>query len=109
MRDYIHVRDLASAHVNALEYLLAGGGSDQRSLGTGVGISVLDIIAELRRAGLEPQFKFGARRDGDPAELVADASKANVVLNWEAVHSSIGNIVRDALAWREISESKAVN
>lgn len=100
IRDYIHVTDLADAHVRALDALFAGEASQALNLGTGAGCSVMQVIEAVRTVtGLEVPHRRGARRDGDPAVLVADASRARAVLGWQPTHSSIGEIVETAWRW----------
>lgn len=100
IRDYIHVTDLADAHVKALDALLAGQASQALNLGTGTGCSVMQVIQAARAAtGLDVPYRCGARREGDPAVLVADASRAQTVLNWRPSHSSIAEIVDTAWRW----------
>jgi len=100
IRDFIHVRDLADAHLLALDHLLTGGSSEDFNLGTGVGVSVRDLVqaveAELQ-AGIP--LHSAPRRLGDPAALVSDSSKAKSLLRWEPHCSSIAQIVSDAAAW----------
>lgn len=101
LRDYIHVSDLAEAHVAAGEFLLANGGSHVFNLGTGVGTTVLELVAAIGKAtGRRPDVKLGDRRAGDPGALVASFDKARDVLGWEPRFSSIDRIVETALAWR---------
>lgn len=100
IRDYIHVKDLAEAHLLALEYLQKGGVSDTFNLGTQDGFSVKQVIDTVREVTKKhPNIIKGDRRIGDPAVLVADASKAQRVLGWQAVHSHLKEIVSDAWAW----------
>ncbi len=97
IRDYIHVSDLADAHIAAVEYLLSGGKSDVFNLGTGQGHSVKQVLAAAERVtGKEAPFLMGPRREGDPPELVADASKVRKVLGWQAKRTDLESIVRDA-------------
>jgi UDP-arabinose 4-epimerase len=101
IRDYIHVSDLAAAHVAAGEFLAGNPGAHIFNLGTGTGTSVLELIGAVgSAAGRKVNAHFGPRRPGDPAELVASAQKARDVLGWQTQHSSIENIVASALAWR---------
>ncbi len=101
VRDYIHVSDLASAHVAAGEFLAGNPGAHVFNLGTGTGTSVLELIGAVESvAGRKANVHFGPRRPGDPAELVASADKARDILAWQTQHSSIENIVASALAWR---------
>jgi UDP-arabinose 4-epimerase len=100
VRDYIHVTDLAEAHVRALSYLLAGGESVQLNLGTSSGHTVRQVIdAVSRHAGVPVPTRTEPRRDGDPPALVADASAARRVLDWVPRHSSLDEIVATAYAW----------
>jgi UDP-glucose 4-epimerase len=86
IRDYVHVQDLADAHIAALELIdKSGPGFDVINIGTGVGASVLEVIDTISEVtGKVIQPKFVERRQGDPASLVADVSKAKEVLNWES-------------------------
>lgn len=100
IRDYVHVNDLAEAHIKAANYLLAGGASDAFNLGTGRGVSVREIIsAAARVTGKAVPHRASQRRDGDPAILVADAAKVRRVLDWTAGNSDIMNILETAWAW----------
>lgn len=100
VRDYIHVCDLAEAHVAALRHLLAGGESARLNLGTGVGASVREVIGTVERVlGLPVPHVDAPRRPGDPPALVADARKARELLGWEARMSSLERIITDACAW----------
>lgn len=100
VRDYIHVSDLAGAHLKALDYLEAGGASDVFNLGTGVGTTVSEIAAAVERCGGRPLKRLvTGRREGDPPALVAAADKARQVLGWTPTHSDIDNIIRTAWRW----------
>lgn len=100
VRDYIHVSDLADAHVLAAERLLTAQGADVFNLGTGNGTSVLEVAAAVNRStGGNLDVQLGPRRSGDPAMLVAAADKAREILGWIPRRSEIGNIVETALAW----------
>ncbi|MGB0632937.1 MAG: UDP-glucose 4-epimerase GalE, partial [Alphaproteobacteria bacterium] len=100
VRDYIHVTDLADAHVRALRHLLDGGASDVFNLGVGDGYSVRDVVDAVGRiVGTPVPVEDGARRAGDPARLVADASHARDGLGWAPAHSSLDNIVATAWNW----------
>jgi UDP-glucose 4-epimerase len=100
IRDYIHVLDLAEAHVLALRYLLGGGQTNIFNLGSGSGYSVEEIITAARNVLARPDFQPGVapRRAGDPASLVADSSKARAVLGW-APHRGIEDMIASAAAW----------
>ncbi len=96
LRDYIHVNDLADAHVRALQHLEQGGDSLAVNLGTGKGNSVLEVIHAAEKATGQPvRRKIGPRRPGDPPTLVADPSKAQQVLGWKA-QRDLTNIVSTA-------------
>ena len=100
IRDYIHVSDLAQAHVAALRYLLRGGESVAFNLGTGVGLSVREIVNAVERVtGLRVPCRSAPRRAGDPAVLIADSARAKRRLGFSAAHSSVESIVRTAHAW----------
>ncbi len=100
IRDYIHVEDLADAHARALDYLAAGGESVRCNLGTGVGVSVKQIISAVEEVtGKTVPVKYGPRREGDPDSLVADPSLAKQLLGWEAVRKDVRDMVRPAWLW----------
>lgn len=102
LRDYIHVSDLANAHVKALQLLLNGSESIYANLGTGMALSVMDIIRSVEKiSGGKINKIFVPRRSGDPEILVADPSHAYSILDWECSHSSIDNIVKTALEWHK--------
>ena len=101
IRDYIHVDDLASAHLLALERLQQGGSSGSWNLGTGSGVSVKEIIVAVSRgSGVEVPFCNGPRRVGDPASLVANPSLANSELGWQAQHTNIEEVIASAIKWQ---------
>ncbi len=100
VRDYIHVTDLADAHVRALEYLAGGGASRALNLGTGQGYSVREVIQAVGKVSSRPvPFREGPRRAGDPPILIADARLAGEVLGWKPQHSQLQTIIRDAWNW----------
>ena len=100
VRDYIHVADLATAHAKALDHLAGGGDSVQCNLGTGVGVSVKEIISAVEEiTGKTVPVEYGPRRAGDPPELLADPSHAKEVLGWVAEHRDVRDMVRTAWAW----------
>jgi len=100
VRDYVHVNDLATAHILSLDYLREGGESTALNLGTGVGQSVRDVLQAVSAVtGLEVPHKVQPRRAGDPPELVADPSKAKKVLGWTAEYRDLNRIVETAWAW----------
>jgi UDP-glucose 4-epimerase len=102
VRDYIHVTDLCTAHTLALEHLRRGGGSEFINLGNGHGYSVMEVIETARRVtGREIEVRVEPARPGDPARLVADATKAREVLGWKTQYPDLESIVRTAWEWHE--------
>jgi UDP-glucose-4-epimerase GalE len=100
VRDYIHVSDLAMAHLQAVQYLGGGGASEFVNLGTGRGSSVLDVVETVRRVtGKDVARAMHPRRPGDPARLVAEVGRAHQVLGWQPEHSRLEQIVDSACAW----------
>jgi UDP-glucose 4-epimerase len=101
IRDYIHVDDLASAHLKALDRLQPGEGL-QLNLGTGRGYSVREVIDACRRVtGHAIPEKVGPRRPGDPPELVADSRLAQRVLEWKPAYTDVEAIVKTAWRWHQ--------
>lgn len=97
IRDYIHVSDLAEAHARALNYLIQGGGSEVFNAGTGRGYSVLEVIRAAEKAtGMPVPFRFGPRRQGDAAVLVADSSKLQKILDWRPQYETLEAMVGTA-------------
>jgi len=108
IRDYIHIRDLASAHIKAVERLVNGnpGKGLAMNLGTGTGLSVKQILDAIEKVtGRKLPYTMGPRRAGDPPSLVADASRAFDVLGWKPEHSSVEEIIRDAWNWYQIDKA----
>lgn len=102
IRDYIHVSDLADAHVKAVTYLLHGGKSDAFNLATGKGVSVKELVRAIERAtGRKVPVQFGPRRAGDPPVLYAAAQKAADILGWHPAFVSIDDTVASAARWFE--------
>lgn len=100
IRDFIHVDDLADAHVRALQHLDRGGESGMLNLGTGTGHSVREVIRAAERVTGRPvPVREAPRRPGDPAALVADARKAREVLGWQPRHTGIETILATAWNW----------
>jgi UDP-arabinose 4-epimerase len=100
IRDYIHVQDLAEAHVRALAHLEAGNPSLALNLGTGRGYSVSEVIAATEtESGRPVRRRETPRRPGDPPALVADPTRAQAILGWRAQISDLPTILRTALAW----------
>ncbi len=107
IRDYIHVNDLADAHVRSLRYLEQGGNSIAVNLGTGRGYSVSEVIhAAETVTGNAIRWRPEARRPGDPPVLVADAARAKQVLEWEATRS-LADMVSSAWSWRQKGQARA--
>jgi UDP-glucose 4-epimerase len=97
IRDYIHVGDLASAHLAALDHLLAGGESSQFNVGTGRGNTVLEVLRMVEEiSGRTVPYKIAPRRDGDSPSLVANSQKLQSTLGWRPIRSDLQQIVRDA-------------
>ena len=102
IRDYIHVTDLASAHILAVQYLENGGESDIFNLGNGVGYSVKEVIETARKVtGHAIPAVETERRAGDPARLVASSDKAKKILGWKPVHDSLDEIIASAWNWHK--------
>ena len=100
VRDYIHVSDLACAHLSALEYLRAGGKSEVLNCGYGSGCSVFEVIDAVKRiSGTDFPVHLGPRRDGDPPALVAQVEKIGEVLGWYPQYNDLQLIVTHALNW----------
>jgi UDP-glucose 4-epimerase len=102
IRDYIHVTDLAAAHLKALELLMQGHAGGVFNLGTGTGFSVREILAAIAaETGREVPHTVKPRRSGDPTYLVADPTAAREVLKFRAGHSDLKTIIRTAWAWHQ--------
>lgn len=100
VRDYIHASDLARAHLAALAYLRAGGASQVLNCGYGRGSSVFEVISSVQRvAGTAFPVRIGPRRRGDPAQLIADATRIGKILDWRPKLDDLDTIVGHALAW----------
>jgi UDP-glucose 4-epimerase len=103
VRDYIHVSDVALAHVSALEYLAKKSESshDKLNIGTGIGLSVLDVIRSFERtSGVKLNYKIKGRREGDVESIYADAQKAEKILNWKAKFT-IDDMTSSAWEWEK--------
>lgn len=102
IRDYIHVTDLAQAHVLGLEYLLNGGDSEIFNLGNGNGFTVREMIATAKEVtGKDFPVEEAARRPGDPPMLVGSGEKAQKVLGWQPEYADLSQIVRHAWQWHQ--------
>ena len=102
IRDYIHVSDLADAHVLGLQYLLKGSQSEIFNLGNGNGFSVKEVIDAAKQITGKPiNVVFGDRRAGDPPALVGSATKAQSILNWEPQYADINLILQHSWQWHQ--------
>lgn len=100
VRDYIHVTDLAQAHILAVKYLAEGGESNIFNLGNGVGFTVKEVIDTARKVtGDEIKAVVSPRRAGDPAQLIASSDKARTVLGWKPEHDDLEEIIASAWKW----------
>lgn len=100
VRDYIHVTDLAQAHIRAMDYLMAGGESSIFNLGNGVGFTVNEVIETARKVTGHPiPAQVSPRRAGDPAQLIASSEKARTILGWKPEHDSLEEIIATAWNW----------
>ena len=102
MRDYVHVTDLADAHLRALKYLEAGGATTALNLGSGRGYSIREILEAIEKVTGKPVPAIdAARRAGDPAVLAADIKKAEKILGWKPGYSDLETIIKTAGAWEK--------
>jgi UDP-glucose 4-epimerase len=100
LRDYIHVSDLVSAHLDALAHLRRGGESLTLNCGYGRGFSVLDVIETVKRvSGVDFKVEVGPRRPGDPAQIVASSDRARALIGWQPKLDDLETIASHALAW----------
>ena len=106
IRDYIHVDDLAQAHILALDHLMSGGASQQFNVGTGAGHSVLEMLRVVEEVtGRKVPYAIGPRREGDPPRLVASPEKLRRTLGWEPRYTALRTIVGHA--WKFASKPQA--
>lgn len=102
IRDYIHVTDLAQAHILAVKYLRNGGNSDVFNLGNGIGFSVKEVIETARKVTGHPiPAQISPRRAGDPAKLIASSNKARKILGWKPEHAKLEEIIATAWNWHK--------
>ena len=107
VRDYIHVEDLAKAHVMALDYMAKGGESQVLNCGYGRGFTVREVIDVVKaESGVDFPVQETERRAGDPAALMADNTRIKGVLGWQPDFDDLNTIVRTALAWEKIWQQK---
>jgi UDP-arabinose 4-epimerase len=100
IRDYIHVEDLARAHVNAIEFLYTHKKSAAINLGTGTGSSILEILKAVQALSkIKIPVRFEKKREGEPSHLIADTTRARQLLNWKAECSSLPQIIETAWNW----------
>jgi UDP-glucose-4-epimerase GalE len=106
IRDYIHVSDLAEAHINAVEHLLNDGASGAFNVGTGSGHSVREVLSAVEKVtGRKVPYISGPRREGDPPKLVADSQKLQKTLGWKPVRADLERIVADAWQFAQAHDS----
>lgn len=102
IRDYIHIEDLASAHLSALEYLNDGKESNIFNVGYGLGFSVKEVVEKAKEvSGVDFKVNMGKRRDGDPACLIANSTKLRELTSWKPKYDDLGLIISSALKWEE--------
>lgn len=110
VRDFIHVSDLASAHLSALAYLEADGDSAIFNVGYGRGASVLQVVAAIERVtGERLRTKIGPRRPGDAPSVVADSSRIRNLLSWRANYEDLDTIVAAAIAWEKTYDQRRLD
>jgi len=110
IRDYIHVSDLARAHSDALRHLRSGAPSLTLNCGYGHGFSVLEVIETVKRvSGVDFKVEMAPRREGDPAQIVADSQRARATLNWRPRFDDLSTIVAHALAWERALQKRRSN
>jgi UDP-glucose-4-epimerase GalE len=108
IRDYIHVSDLAEAHLAALDHLLAGGASDAFNVGTGEGLTVMEVLRAVEEVtGQKVPYRLAPRREGDAASLVADSSKLRKALHWKPRRSSLQQIIKDSWEFHQLKLEQA--
>jgi len=102
VRDYIHVTDLADAHIKAIDYLNKGNNSSAYNLGNGTGFSVKEVIETARKVtGINIKAVMAERRAGDPATLIASSEKAKKELGWTPKYGDLETIIKTAWQWHK--------
>jgi len=110
IRDFIHVSDLADAHVSMLQYLMGGGVSTTLNCGYGQGFSVKQVADTIRaEIGHDYNVDVGPRRSGDAMRVVADTSKIRKALDWNPVHDDLSVIIRTTLNWERTSQNRSTD
>ena len=97
IRDFVHVKDLAKAHILGLERINNDSKNEFFNLGSGAGVSVFEVLNTLKSMGYSPKFSIKSKREGDPAVLIADATKAKTILGWNPINSNIKEILTSVL------------
>lgn len=106
IRDYIHVTDLAQAHILAVKYLMEGNDSNIFNLGNGIGFTVNEVIETARKVTAHPiPAVVTPRREGDPAKLIASSEKAKTILGWKPEHADLEEIIKSAWKWHSTHPS----
>ena len=108
IRDYVHVTDIADAQIKALS-LLDNNMCARLNLGSGNGFSNKEIVDEVTKHTGAINVITAPKREGDPAQLIADISRTKDILNWKPMHSSIDNVVRTAVKWYKHCNKKEIN
>ena len=108
MRDYVHVMDLADAHIKALNYASQNPVAEVFNLGSGAPASNKELIQTVQKYTGEMKIEMHENRAGDPAYLVADITKVKEILDWEPTQSSIDNVVATAVKWYNKTHKKEI-
>ncbi|HCR86244.1 MAG TPA: UDP-glucose 4-epimerase GalE [Alphaproteobacteria bacterium] len=109
VRDYVHVSDIANAHLLALKYSISNNGVQTFNIGTGQGFSVIEVVRTIEKlSGKTLNLKFKEPRAGDVPKLVADVTKATELMSYKPQHSSLNNIIKTAIAWHQM-DSLTIN
>ncbi len=107
IRDYLHVNDIARAHILSMEWLLKHNSSNFFNLGSETGYSVLDVIHEVEKITRKKvPYQIKPRRDGDPAALISSSNKAHITLNWHPEYDTLKNIIATAWEWYQKQATK---
>jgi UDP-glucose 4-epimerase len=110
IRDYIHVNDLADAHIQSLNYLMETGKSDIMNCGYGHGFSVREVVSTVKKVtGIDLPVEEANRRPGDPPALVADSTRLKTLTGWKPVHDDLAFIVKTAWDWEQELDRRGLN